>query len=305
MGVGVFHLANHAFFKALLFLTAGAVIHAVNNEQDMRRMGGLVRVLPFTYAIMFIGSLSLMGFPFRTGFYSKDVILEMSWSSYSAAGHCRVMEGAHESPRNMTVPLGILSVGSIFIGYVSRDWSVGMGSDFWRTALFTRPENQGMVEAEFIPASIKLVPVIFSLSGAASAYVLYRYAPTTLWSFKQSALGRSIYTFLNRKWRFDKVYNEWIAQPVLSVGHHVTFAGLDRGLIENFGPYGIARSVQARSKRVVAVQSAFVFHYVFSMVLGATLFAVAVAVSDSLTGVDLRVLALFIGLIGLNVMRLD
>jgi NADH-ubiquinone oxidoreductase chain 5 len=151
--VGVFHLANHAFFKALLFLTAGAVIHAVNNEQDMRRMGGLVRVLPFTYAMMFIGSLSLMGFPFLTGFYSKDVILEMAYSSYSVAGHFAhalgtiaafftafysmrllyltflsepmgyrpVIEGAHESPFNMTLPLGLLSIGSIFIGYVSRD----------------------------------------------------------------------------------------------------------------------------------------------------------------------------------------
>jgi proton-translocating NADH-quinone oxidoreductase chain L len=335
--VGVFHLANHAFFKALLFLSAGAVIHAVSDEQDMRRMGGLVRALPFTYAMMFIGSFSLMGFPFLTGFYSKDVILEMSWSSYSAAGHFahalgtlaafftafysmrllyrtfraepagyrQVIAGAHESPLNMTIPLGILSVGSIFIGYVSRDWSVGMGTDFWQTALFVLPENQGMVEAEFIPASIKLVPVIFSLSGAISAYLLYRFAPTTLWSFKQTVFGRSLYRFLNRKWRFDKVYNEWIAQPVLSMGHHVTFAGLDRGLIENFGPYGIARSVQARSKKVVAVQSGFVFHYVFSMVLGATLFAVVVAVSDSFVGVDLRVLALFIGLVGLNVRRYD
>merc|ERR1711977_623713 len=333
--VGVFHLANHAAFKALLFLSAGSVIHAVADEQDMRRMGGLVRVLPFTYAMMFIGSIALMGFPFLTGFYSKDVILEIAYAKYTLSGHFahwlgtlaafftafysmrllyltflaepagyrRVVEGAHESPRNMTLPLALLSVGSVFIGYVSRDWSVGMGSDFWRTALFTRPENQGMVEAEFIPASIKLVPVIFSLSGAASAYVLYRFAPTTLWSFKQSALGRSMYTFLNRKWRFDKVYNEWIAQPVLSVGHHVTFAGLDRGLIENFGPYGIARSVQARSKRVMAIQSGYVFHYVFSMVLGATMFMVFVAISDSMAGVDLRVLALFIGLLGLNVLR--
>jgi len=160
--VGVFHLANHAFFKALLFLSAGAVIHAVSDEQDMRRIGGLVRTLPFTYAMMFIGSLSLIGFPFLTGFYSKDVILEMSYSSYTVVGHFAhalgtvaafftafysmrllyltflsepigyksVMEGVHESPLNMTTPLGLLAVGSIFIGYISRDWSVGMGTDF-------------------------------------------------------------------------------------------------------------------------------------------------------------------------------
>jgi len=238
---------------------------------------------------------------FFTAFYSMR-LLYLTFLA-EPAGHRKVIEGAHESPRNMTLPLAILSVGSIFIGYVSRDWSVGMGSDFWQTALFVRPENQGMVEAEFIPAFTKLVPVIFSLSGATLAYLLYRYQPSTLWSYKKSSFGRSLYTFLNRKWRFDKVYNEQIAQPVLSMGHHVTFAGLDRGLIECLGPSGIVRWVQARSEKVAAVQTGFVFHYVFSMVLGATLFAVAVALSDSLGHTDLRVLALFIGFVSLNVVE--
>ncbi len=330
--VGVFHLANHAFFKALLFLSAGAVIHAVADEQDMRRMGGLVRALPFTYAMMFIGSLSLMGFPFRTGFYSKDVILEMAYSHYSVVGHFAhtlgtiaafftafysmrllylvflaepmgyrvVIEGAHESPLNMTRPLAILSVGSIFIGFLSRDWSVGMGTDFWGTALFVLPENQGMVEAEFLPTLIKLVPVIFSISGAILAYGFYRYTPEALFAYKETAFGRSIYTFLNRKWLFDKVYNEWVATPVLRSGHDLTFKGLDRGLVETFGPHGISSAVLSRSKKVSSIQTGLVFHYAFSMVLGGTAFIVCVAVMDLVPSFDLRIVALMFGLIALG-----
>jgi len=160
--VSVFHLSNHAFFKALLFLGAGSVIHAMGDEQDMRKMGGLVKILPFTYSTMVIGSLALMGFPFLTGFYSKDLILELAYGSFTLEGRfvhtlgtlaafftayysTRLIsltflrnpngnryfyEHAHESPLPMTIPLFILSFGSIFIGYLSRDMFVGMGSDF-------------------------------------------------------------------------------------------------------------------------------------------------------------------------------
>ena len=160
--VGVFHLANHAFFKALLFLRAGSVIHAINDEQDIRKIGGLVRILPFTYAIMFIGSLSLIGFPFITGFYSKDVILEVAYARFRLHGHFAhwlgtlaafftafysirllyltflgnsnsykaTIRGAHESPLAMSLPLFILSFGAIFIGYFSRDIIIGLGTDF-------------------------------------------------------------------------------------------------------------------------------------------------------------------------------
>jgi NADH-ubiquinone oxidoreductase chain 5 len=160
--VSVFHLSNHAFFKALLFLGAGSVIHAMGDEQDMRKLGGLVKILPFTYAAMFIGSLALMGFPFLTGFYSKDLILEVSFGSFliegrfvhtlgslaafftayysirllcltflrPANGNKFFYEHAHEAPLAMGLPLFLLSFGSIFIGYLSRDMFVGMGSDF-------------------------------------------------------------------------------------------------------------------------------------------------------------------------------
>jgi NADH-ubiquinone oxidoreductase chain 5 len=181
--VGVFHLANHAAFKALLFLSAGSVIHAMNNEQDMRRMGGLVRVLPLTYSMILIGSLALMGFPFLTGFYSKDVILEMAFASYTVpghfawtlgtlaagctafystrllfltflvkpSGHRSVMEGAHDAPFVMAFPLFVLSFGAIFLGYVTRDLAIGLGSTFWQQSLFTHPSHMLFTEAEFIP----------------------------------------------------------------------------------------------------------------------------------------------------------
>jgi NADH-ubiquinone oxidoreductase chain 5 len=160
--VSVFHLSNHAFFKALLFLGAGSVIHALGDEQDMRKMGGLVKILPFTYTAMLVGSLALMGFPFLTGFYSKDVILEVAYGSFtiegrfvhtlgvmaafftayystrllsltflrSVNGNRIAYENAHESPFPMMLPLFILSFGSIFIGYLSRDMMIGLGSDF-------------------------------------------------------------------------------------------------------------------------------------------------------------------------------
>jgi len=160
--VSIFHLSNHAFFKALLFLGAGSVIHAMGDEQDMRKMGGLVKILPFTYATMVIGSMALMGFPFLTGFYSKDVILELAYGSFTLEGKfvhtlgslaafftayysTRLLamtflrtpnglkhfyENAHEASFNMGFPLFILSFGSIFIGYLSRDMMIGLGSDF-------------------------------------------------------------------------------------------------------------------------------------------------------------------------------
>jgi NADH-ubiquinone oxidoreductase chain 5 len=163
-GVSLFHLSNHAFFKALLFLSAGAVIHGLGNEQDIRKMGGLTKVMPFTYSMMLIGSFSLAGFPFLSGFYSKDVILELVFTKYTVdslfalwlgtitalftavysfrliylvflnkpSGYKAIMAGAHELPGVMAIPLGILSVGSIFTGYGCRDMFVGLGSSFFR-----------------------------------------------------------------------------------------------------------------------------------------------------------------------------
>jgi NADH-ubiquinone oxidoreductase chain 5 len=170
--LSIFHLSNHSYFKALLFLGSGSVIHAMSDEQDIRKMGGLRRILPFTYIIFVIGSLSLMGFPFLTGFYSKDAILEVSFASYSDIGHfcywlgtiaacCtafystrliylvflnktnafkNIIRNAHDAPFKMAFPLAILAIGSIFIGFISRDMFIGLGTDFWLNSIYVKPD---------------------------------------------------------------------------------------------------------------------------------------------------------------------
>lgn len=298
--VGVFHLANHAFFKALLFLSAGSVIHAMADEQDMRKMGGLLKLLPYTYGMMMIGSLALMGFPFLTGFYSKDVILEVAYGSYSVKGHFahwlgsisafftafysfrlvsltflrptnalkQTMMHVHESPFKMAFPLFALSLGSIFIGYTTKDMMIGPGTDFWGNALFILPEQLSMLDAEWIDSSIKLIPLVLSLGGAASAFILYNFGFDLLYKLKVSALGLKIYTFLNRKWFFDKIYNEVISQNLLYAGYKHTYQNMDRGIVELFGPNGLATNIYVKSFAVTRINTGFAFHYVFSMLLG-------------------------------------
>jgi len=297
--VGVFHLANHAFFKALLFLGAGSVIHAVADEQDMRRMGGLKRLVPFTFAVMSIGSFALMGFPFLTGFYSKDVILEVAFAKYSNAGHFAywlgtfaafftafysmrlsfltflsepngfkpVIIGAHDSSIRMALPLFILVFPSIFIGYLSRDLFIGLGTGFWNNALFTFPSNLNIIDAEFAPHFFKLLPVCLSITGALCALFFYTFSSKDLYLLKTSVLGRKLYNFLNRKWFFDKFYNEFINQSFLNFGYHVSYKAIDRGFIEMIGPFGLSKTVMKKSSLLSVLQSGSVYDYALWMFL--------------------------------------
>jgi proton-translocating NADH-quinone oxidoreductase chain L len=232
--VGVFHLFNHAFFKALLFLSAGSVIHAVSDEQDMRKMGGLLKLIPFTYAMILVGSCSLMGVPFLTGFYSKDVILEVAFSRYNNIGHFAYWLGvgaafftafystrllfltflvkpngfkiitlnAHESPVRMVLPLVVLSVPSIIIGFLFKDMFIGLGTDFWGNAIYISSTNFTQIEAEFMPQFFKLVPLVTVTTSVVLAYVFYSYYLNLLFWFKITTVGNFFYNFLNRKWFF-------------------------------------------------------------------------------------------------------
>ena len=278
--VGLFHLANHAFFKALLFLTAGAVIHAVQDEQDMRKLGGLKNLLPYSYMMTLVGSLALMGFPFLTGFYSKDVILEIAYTKYSfhscfaywlgtlAAfftafyswrliyltflsrpnGYKKVLINAVEPDKTMRGVLFILAIGSIFVGYFTRDMFIGMGSSFFRNAIFIHPKNLLLIEAEFIPVYIKLIPVCFSISGGLTALGIYHGYNYLITNVTFSWFGREIYIFLSKKWFFDKIYNTFIAKKILDWGYKYTFKELDKGVIEYFGPYGGANIIYRLSR---------------------------------------------------------
>merc|ERR1711937_436207 len=227
--VGIFHLSNHAFFKALLFLSAGSVIHALSDEQDMRKMGGLLRIVPFTYATMFIGSLSLMGFPFMAGFYSKDIILELAFSKFILSSHFAYWLGV--------VSAFFTSFYSIRLGYLTSEMAVGVGTNFWGNSITSLPENSDILNAEFLPVSIKLIPVIFSCLGMLSSFVIYSFVNKKLkLNFKKSRFGHSLYTFFSKKWFFDKIYNEVVGQSILYAGYNYTYIIIDRGILEFLGP---------------------------------------------------------------------
>ena len=325
--VGVFHLANHAFFKALLFLGAGSVIHAVADEQDMRKMGGLRKLVPFTYSVMMIGSLALMGFPFLTGFYSKDVILEVAFGKYTSSGHFAYILGsmaafltafysmrlayltfltnpngykpviinAHDSSLRMALPLAILAIPSIFIGYLTKDMFIGLGSDFWGNSLHVLPKNMNMIDAEFIPHIWKVTPVILSIFGASLSFLLYTFGKTFLYKIKLSFIGRKIYNFLNKKWFFDKVYNEFITQSFLSFSYNVSYKIIDRGIIEVLGPMGISNLVNRQSTNLYKLQTGFLYHYALVILISVTfLIGLTKFLNDFYVLIDFRLLLVLI-----------
>lgn len=301
--VGVFHLMNHAFFKALLFLSAGSVIHALSDEQDMRKMGGVVQLLPFTYGMTLIGSLSLTGFPFLTGFYSKDTILELAFANYTIYGNFAYWLGAicvlftsyysfrllfltflsptnlyksslkstHDAPFIMALPLILLAFGSIFVGYLGKDMMIGLGTNFWGNALFVLPKNINLLESEYIPSTQKMIPLIFTLCGAFLAYLVnYNFVRETYF-MKTSWIGRKLYYMLNKRWLFDKVYNDFIGQKNLDFGYRVSFKTLDKGCFEILGPYGISFLFQNLTRYLSKLQSGMIYHYAVVMLLGVIL----------------------------------
>ena len=300
--VGIFHLMNHAFFKALLFLSAGSVIHAVSDEQDMRKMGGLRKLVPFTYSMMVIGSLALMGFPFLTGFYSKDVILEAAFGKYTNQGHfsfilgscgafmtafysirllCltflstpngfkHIICGAYDSSYPIIFSLTMLSIPSIFIGYMTKDMIIGLGTDFWGNALYILPEHMNLIDAEFVEHKYKLIPLIFSLSGAFLSFVFYLFFSDLLFQLKVSNYGKIVYNFLNRKWFFDKLYNEAIVQFLFKFGYSVSYKVIDRGIIEIFGPMGLSNIFKKKSYFLKNLQTGYIYHYTFIILVGST-----------------------------------
>jgi len=300
--VGVFHLANHAFFKALLFLGAGSIIHAVADEQDMRKMGGLKNLIPFTYSMIIIGSLALIGFPFLTGFYSKDLILEVAFGKYTTPGHYSYYLGtigafftafystrllyltflakpngfrsvicyAYDSSYYICVALGILAIPSIFIGFYTKDMVVGLGTDFWGTAIYVDPKNMNMLDAEFIDHFYKLLPVKLSLLGTFSAFIFYRFQNKLLFKLKISTIGKKLYNFLNKKWFFDKVYNEQLGQFFFNFGYVVSYKIIDRGIFEILGPHGISNILSKMSFTIAKLQTGYVYHYTFIFLTGIT-----------------------------------
>jgi proton-translocating NADH-quinone oxidoreductase chain L len=269
--VGMFHLSNHAFFKALLFLGAGSVIHAMGDEQDMRKMGGLNQLLPFSYASALIGSFALIGFPFLAGYYSKDIILEVAATTFTNIGQFAYWLGvgaafctafystrlillvylvntnankavimhAHEPSWRMSLPLLLLSTLSLFVGYLSKDFFIGLGSDFWNGSIFIAYNNYKIVQSEFLSVGYKIIPFIITILGVSSAYYLYAFNITNYYIARTESSTISWVSFFAKKWYIDRVYNELISQSALSLGLSYFYKDIDRGLIERIGPLGI------------------------------------------------------------------
>jgi len=301
--VGIFHLANHAFFKALLFLAAGSVIHSVADEQDMRKMGGLKNKIPFTYSIMLIGSLALMGFPFLTGFYSKDVILEVAYGKFCNSGYfsfilgtCGAFFTAFYSTRlifltflskpntyksiifltkesffyPINIVLAILAIPSIFIGFYFKDMFIGLGTDFWGNSIFVLPENMNRIDAEFLNQFIKLLPVIVTILGFSLSFLCYTFFNNFLFKLKISTFGNKIYIFLNKKWFFDKIFNEYLSQNILNFGYRISYKIIDRGIIEIFGPLGLTTIISKKANFLYKLQSGVLYHYTLLILISTT-----------------------------------
>ncbi len=298
--IAMFHLVTHAFFKALLFLGAGSIIHAVSDEQDMRKMGGLIQLLPFTYICMLIGSLALAGFPFLSGFYSKELILEVALGSYSLKGlfgyilgclaafftafystrllalvfyikpngSAIIYKKAHDAPKFIIISLSLLTIFSIFTGYLTKDILVGLGTDFWTSSIFILQKHQLQIDSEFIPYYLKQIPVLFSFSGMWLGYWLYVNKIDFLFNMKQIKQVQFLIEFFSKKWFFDILYNWFGARVFLNFGYKISFKTLDRGLFELFGTLGISRSLSQLAIKFSHLQSGYIYHYALIIVLG-------------------------------------
>lgn len=301
--VSMYHLANHAFFKALLFLSAGSVIHSMHDEQDMRKMGGLLKILPFTYAMFLIGSFALLGVPFLSGYYSKDLILELSFATYSISGHFayilgtlaafftafysvrlliltfitktnaykQVINKAHDAPLLLGLPLFILSIFSIFVGYFTKDMAVGLGSTFWGNALNITFENNNLIEAEFLPFVIKILPIVSATLGLILACYIYTYLTKYLNNLINNNLFRNIYLFLNKKWFLDKLYSEVIYQKILFISYNPLYAVFDKGIYNILGPRVLNDILEKLSKNTAEIQTGFFYHYALIFLVSLTL----------------------------------
>jgi NADH-quinone oxidoreductase subunit L len=302
-GAAMFHLFTHAFFKALLFLGAGSVIHAMSDEQDMRKMGGIYKFIPLTYILMWVGSLALAGVPFFAGFYSKDIILESAFAAHTGAGQyafvlgiaaafmtafyswrllfmtfhgeCRaseeILSNVHESPKVMTVPLIILAIGAISAGFLFNDVFVGDGRQaFWGDALFILGDHDVIEAAHHAPILVKLLPVVMGAGGIALAWLFYIRRPELPDIIARA--HREAYLFLLNKWYFDELYDFLFVRPAKRIGHFLWKKG-DGAVIDGFGPDGISAAVLALTRRIVRLQSGYMYHYAFAMLIGVAAFA--------------------------------
>ena len=299
--IALFHLVNHAFYKGLLFLGAGSVIHAVSDNQDFRKYGGLRPFLPLTYSVMLIASLSLVAFPFMTGFYSKDFILESAYGQFyfsstvvyfiatigamfttlysvkvlyltfltNPNGPLVNYRQAHEGDIFMSIPLIILAVFSIFFGYITKEIFIGLGSGFFAdNGLFIHPSHEIILETEFaVPTLFKLLPLIGTVSLSVIAIVLSEFLPKLLIHFKFSRFGYNIFSFFNKRFLIELFYNKYVTDLVLKLGGQTTKV-IDKGSVELLGPFGLEKGLINLSKSIASLDTGVVTSYALYILIG-------------------------------------
>jgi len=292
--VAIFHLFTHAFFKALLFLGSGSVIHAFKDEQDIRNMGGVRKKLPFTYIFMLVGTLALTGFPFLSGFYSKDAIIEFAYLRNSSLGNYAVLVGiftafltsiyswrlffktfhgsynnkkipineTHESPLVMLIPLFFLGIGALFGGFLFKEIFIGYHSnDFWQTSIFFMNE----IKHDHIPLWLLLITPILVVISIPLSFYYYISNTKILEEFKNTSLP--LYNFLLNKWYVDELYDVVFVNPAKKIGSFFWKKG-DVGTIDRFGPDGIAKLIKIISNKAGRLQTGFIYDYAFAMLIG-------------------------------------
>lgn len=294
----MFHLFTHAFFKALLFLGAGSVIHAMSDEQDMRKMGGIYKLIPKTYVMMWIGNLALAGIPLFAGYYSKDLILEAAFASHSTVGQfafwCgiaaafltafyswrllimtfhgqpradeKVMAHVHESPAVMTLPLYFLAIGAVVGGFAFYEFFAGnMRGVFWGDSIFVLPDNDTVEHAHHVATWVKILPIVTAVGGIFLAWLFYtkvKHLPAVV-----AGSCPSLHQFLFRKWYFDELYQKIGVAPSFMLGNKLWKTG-DGTIINGCGPDGIAAAVNTTAVEASKAQSGYVYQYAFAMLIG-------------------------------------
>ena len=303
--VALFHLVNHAFYKGLLFLGAGAVIHAVADNQDFRRYGGLLVFLPLTYTVMLIASLSLIAFPFMTGFYSKDFILESAFGQFqyssiaiyfsatigaiftalysvkvlyltflsNANGPVMNYNRAHESDIFMSLPLVILALFSIFFGYITKDMFIGLASGFFvDNSLFIHPLHEITLETEFaVPTFFKLLPLILTITFTVCFFTLFELLPLFIIYIKFTRLGYNVFSFFNLRFLVEYIYNRFITSFVLKLGGQTTKV-LDKGSVELLGPYGLEKGLVNLSQNLSKLDTGVVTSYALYILIALVIY---------------------------------
>ena len=295
--VAIFHLFTHAFFKALLFLGSGSVIHAFKDEQDIRNMGGVWKKLPYTWVLMLIGTLALTGFPFLSGFYSKDAIIEFAYLKGSFVGYTAAYVGiftafltaiyswrlmfktfhgefmnknlsvndTHESPLIMLVPLIFLALGAIFCGYLFKELFIGIESEnFWKDSILFLEK----ISHEHIPIWLLFITPLFVIMAIPISYYLFLKDKKILDNLKNKNL--LLYNFFLNKWYIDEIYEIIFVKPLKKIGLIFWKKG-DEGTIDRFGPNGISKLIKLISNKAVQFQSGFIYDYAFVMLIGLSL----------------------------------